>query len=90
MTKRPAEELQLLSDTVGQEDGNSQFALKMLLASVTLSVIVKYGELLLDAPFDAGRLSGAAALCIVVPTMLNIAKWAVRSSNPTSSFGKIF
>merc|ERR1711871_25937 len=77
---------------VGASDdsSNKSFALKMLIASVTLSFFVKYGELYLEAPFAVGQMSQVAALCIFLPTLLNISKWAIRSKNPESTFLSIF
>lgn len=91
---RPAEELRLFVEDAAKEmvndNGKNEFALKMLFSSLVLSLVVKYGELVLDVPFNVGELSGPAALCIVIPTSLNIAKWTIRSRYPASNFLKFF
>ena len=76
--------------TTLDESSNQSFALKMFTTSLVLSLIVKYGELFLDAPFAIGQMSQVAALCIFLPTLLNISKWAIRSKNPESTFLSIF
>jgi hypothetical protein len=45
---------------------------------------IKYGSLLLDAPFEADL--NLALAIIFVPTGLNIAKWLSRSTKSNSSF----
>ena len=72
------------------DSSNKSFVLKMFTASVVLSLLVKYGELYLDAPFAIGEMSQVAALCIFLPTILNISKWAIRSKNPESTFLSLF
>jgi hypothetical protein len=83
-------ELRLLAEDAAKEMDGSNFVVTMLFASLVLSVVVKYGELALDAPFNVGELSGPATLGIVIPTMLNIAKWTTKSYYTTSNFPKIF
>ena len=69
---------------------NTLFAIQMFTTSMVLSFIVKYGELYLEAPFAVGQMSKVAALCIFLPTLLNISKWALRSKNARSTFLSIF
>ena len=79
-----------LENTKLGEDNASMFAAKILGVSVTLSLVVKYGELYLDFPFDESHLSTYAVSCVVIPTLLNILKWVIRSRDPSSKFGTIF
>jgi hypothetical protein len=58
-------------------DSDATFGVEMLVKSVLLSLLVKYGEIFFEFPFEAK--SEIAALFIVVPTCFNIAKWSSRS-----------
>lgn len=53
--------------------------------SVAGAYAVKYGELALDWPFDAAAAPAAAAVCIIVPSALNVLKWTTRSKGATSA-----
>jgi len=46
--------------------------------TVVLSVVVKYGELMFDIPFDPNY--SAAAVMVLVPTAVNALKWSARSN----------
>ncbi len=69
-------------------DPEPVFLAKLLVASALGSAVVKWGELYFDAPFNP-TLAVALAF-ILVPTSLNIVKWAVRSDSRLSSLSKIF
>eukprot|EP00177_Eucheuma_denticulatum_P003667 GFKZ01006648.1.p1 GENE.GFKZ01006648.1~~GFKZ01006648.1.p1 ORF type:complete len:442 (-),score=30.85 GFKZ01006648.1:673-1998(-) len=66
-------------------DSNLSFLWKVLAISLVGSAAVKWGPLFIDAPFEHS-LSLALSI-IVVPTLLNMAKWAVRSKQGSSDFG---
>ena len=72
-------------EPLGESD--QEFLTKLLLVSVLGSLTVKYGELLLDTPFSPTN--AAAAALILIPTLLNISKWGVKSLNPASKFLQI-
>ena len=59
------------------EESNIAFALDMFVKSLSVAFVVKYGELLIDLPFNPTNF--AAGSIIALPTALNIAKWAKRS-----------
>lgn len=64
------------------------FVGKLALLSIVGAYVVKYGSLLIDAPFDADN--RVALAIIFVPTGFNVAKWLVRSnSSSTYGFGGI-
>lgn len=67
-------------------DSNVLFLGKLLALSAVGSVAVKYGELYVDGVFQPAP--AAALAIIIVPSVLNIAKWAVRSKAPESELGK--
>lgn len=67
-------------------DSNAVFVAKLFALSAIGSVLVKYGELYTDFVFQAPP--SLALAVILVPTGLNMAKWAVRSYSPDSEFGK--
>ena len=75
------------------QDGDLGFIGKLFGLSAGAAYIVKYGELFLPNPFVIDSYDGAAAAnwalaLIGVPTALNMAKWASRSTDPKSaSFG---
>lgn len=56
---------------------NNQFLSDLLVKSLLLSLLVKYGELGFDFPFEASSL--VASAFVVVPTLANINKWWGRS-----------
>lgn len=60
-------------------EDNQSFWLNMFLKSTIIAVIVKYGELFSDIPFQPSLL--IALSFIVIPTILNILKWSSRSDN---------
>ena len=76
--------------TKGLEDLSQAFATqqdwyflgKLALVSIAGAYAVKYGSLLIDAPFEADN--RVALAIIFVPTGLNMAKWLVRSSESSS------
>ena len=65
------------------EETNLIFCRDMLFKSVLVAVVVKYGELFFDAPFNP-QPQDALAL-IIVPTLFNIRKWASRSASDPSA-----
>lgn len=65
------------------EESAPEFALNMIVKSVALAVGIKYGELLLDIPFQPS--TSAAAVLIAAPTLANVAKWAARSMDSSES-----
>lgn len=68
-----------------RRDSNTNFFLKVFGISCVGSALVKWGSLAIDAPFEP---SLAVALgIIVIPTVLNMSKWAVRSRSESSDFG---
>lgn len=67
-------------------DANVVFLAKLFALSVAGSVAVKYGELYVDGVFHPAP--AAALAIIIVPSALNMAKWAVRSKAPDSKLGK--
>lgn len=66
-------------------DSNLSFLWKVLAISLVGSIAVKWGSLTIDAPFEHSLT--LALSIIVVPTLLNMAKWAVRSTQGSSDFG---
>lgn len=68
-----------------QQDSNAKFLLKLFGISCVGSSLVKWGSLAIDAPFEP-TLALSLGI-IVVPTVLNMAKWAVRSNKEMSDFG---
>uniref|UniRef100_A0A0G4G622 Uncharacterized protein n=1 Tax=Chromera velia CCMP2878 TaxID=1169474 RepID=A0A0G4G622_9ALVE len=61
-----------------QGDGDAVFFGKALAASVAVAALIKYGELLVDFPFEP---SYAYALPLFgVPTALNVLKWSRKSA----------
>ena len=58
------------------------FYAQILGITVVGAALVKWGELLLDFPFDPSYT--AAAALILGPTALNAKKWADRSANPSA------
>lgn len=68
-----------------ESDTNFNFFWKVFIISCGGSALVKWGSLLFDAPFNHSVL---LALAIIgVPTLLNMAKWGVRSKSGSSDFG---
>lgn len=65
------------------EESNTAFVSDMFLKSLVVAFAVKYGELLIDLPFNPTGM--AAASIIALPTALNIAKWAQRSQADKAS-----
>lgn len=65
------------------EETNSEFGKDLLFKSVLVAFVVKYGELFFDAPFNA-KPEDALSL-IIVPTLLNVAKWTARSRSDADS-----
>jgi hypothetical protein len=63
------------------EENDNVFLLNMFIKSLILSVIVKYGELAFDFPFQVEANTLIAASFIVLPTAANIVKWKMRSSS---------
>jgi hypothetical protein len=59
------------------EETNADFGKDMFFKSLLVAFVVKYGELFFDAPFNP-QPQDALAL-IVIPTLLNVGKWASRS-----------
>jgi hypothetical protein len=59
------------------EETNIDFGKDMFFKSLLVAFVVKYGELFFDAPFNP-QPQDALAL-IVIPTLLNVGKWASRS-----------
>lgn len=64
-------------DLADDGDSDLQFLGKVFLISALGSAGVKWGELLLDAPFQGDI--GVALWIVGVPTALNMLKWGVRS-----------
>jgi hypothetical protein len=60
------------------EETDAAFNTDMLLKSLLAAVVVKYGELYVDFPFDVHARDALAI--IAVPTALNVAKWAGRAA----------
>lgn len=67
------------------QDSDASYVIKLFVVSAILSIIVKWGSLSLNWPFEPD-LNTAIAL-ISVPTALNVLKWAVRSWLGKESFG---
>ena len=65
------------------DETNIIFCRDMFFKSVLVAVVVKYGELFFDAPFNP-QPQDALAL-IIIPTLFNIRKWASRSASDPSS-----
>lgn len=63
------------------EDNDFTFLFKLFGGCALASYAIKYGELLVDFPFDANLLLGIAF--IFIPTLLNSFKWYKRSIDPT-------
>lgn len=59
------------------EESDAAFNTDMLLKSLLVAVVVKYGELFFDVPFEAR--TGDALAIIFIPTLLNVLKWGSRS-----------
>jgi hypothetical protein len=59
------------------EESDNKFLLDMLAKSLLASLVVKYGELAFDFPFEAG--SATAAAFVALPTLANVLKWQSRS-----------
>lgn len=66
------------------DDSNLAFFLKIVSISFVTSALVKWGSLTTSAPFQPS-LSLAAGI-IAVPTLLNMAKWVIRSRTDNSNF----
>lgn len=60
-----------------------EFWFQTFVKSVIAAAVVKYGELLLDVPFEPYQSEIAVAL-IVIPTLLNVFKWYSRSNDAPS------
>mmetsp|Transcript_60701 Transcript_60701/g.178048 ORF Transcript_60701/g.178048 Transcript_60701/m.178048 type:complete len:85 (-) Transcript_60701:90-344(-) len=65
-----------------QLGSDASFFLSLLLASVSVSVVAKYGEPYLDVPFEPSY--AAAALLVALPTAANTAKWSSRAREEPS------
>lgn len=55
---------------------------QILAITVVGAALVKWGELLVDFPFDPSYT--AAAVLILGPTILNAKKWSDRSADPSA------
>jgi len=60
-----------------KSDGNTAVLGKLLALSLAGSLVVKYGELAVDFPFQAAPT--AALAMVLIPSALNILKWKSRS-----------
>ena len=68
-------------------DDNGAFLAKLVGLSVGLAVVAKLAPgLAPDVDLGPQALSGAAAAVIVVPTLLNVAKWQARSAPGAEDF----
>ena len=77
------------------QDGDLGFIGKLFGLSAGAAYIVKYGELFFPNPFVIDSYDGTAAASwalalIGVPTALNMAKWASRSTDPKSTAFDLF
>lgn len=66
-------------------DSNATFFGKVFLLSALASAGIKWGSLGFDAPFQHS--TALASAFILVPTALNMLKWAVRSRTENEDFG---
>jgi len=66
-------------------DNDWLFVGKLVALSLAASYLVKYGELFRPFPFEDQGAPTKALLFILVPTVLNVLKWASRSANPAKS-----
>lgn len=66
------------SSTPPVDESDGKFLVDMFLKSLAASLLVKYGELAFDFPFEAS--SAVAAAFVFLPTLANIAKWQRRSA----------
>lgn len=69
-----------LGDALAVDDDYT-FLIKLFLGCAAAAYVIKYGELLVDFPFEANPYAGIGF--IVVPTLLNAFKWYKRSRDPT-------
>ena len=69
-----------LGDALALDDDYT-FLIKLFLGCAAAAYVIKYGELLVDFPFEANPYAGIGF--IVVPTLLNAFKWYKRSRDPT-------
>lgn len=74
----PADSPQFVSAPKPLEDSDSEFAIDMIIKSVAIAILIKYGELAIDLPFQADP-SLAASAIILIGTSLNVLKWSSRS-----------
>jgi hypothetical protein len=65
------------------EESDAAFNTDMLLKSLLVAVVVKYGEVFFDVPFEAR--TGDALAIIFIPTLLNVLKWASRSGQAATT-----
>lgn len=68
-------------------DSNTVFVAKLFAISAVASGVVKWGELYSDSVFNPTP--AVAVSIVVIPTVLNMAKWAVRSKAPESDLNKL-
>ena len=61
------------------QDSEGTFWMNIIVKSIALAVVVKYGELLFEFPFHPALLP--ALLLVAVPTLSNVIKWSTRSKN---------
>ena len=64
--------------TTPVDESDSKFLVDMFLKSLAASLVIKYGELAFDFPFEAS--SAVAAAFIFIPTLANVVKWQQRST----------
>lgn len=78
----PSEEVQ---KSQYPQDSDASYVTRLFIVSAFLSVIVKWGSLSLNWPFQPNL--NTALVVISVPTALNILKWAARSWSGKETFG---
>lgn len=61
-------------------ESDGAFLRDMFVKSLVASLLVKYGELALDFPFDAAGNSALALALVGLPTLANLTKWRLRSA----------
>lgn len=72
-------------EVVRVEESDGWFVGKLMVVSTVVSMVVKWGSLAVDFPFQ--HEAGVAVGMIVVPTMVNMGLWAVRSKGEGEDFG---